>query len=64
MIAHITIILLRYLFLTAEQRKSVDFKTLGGTFRSEIEEIFKNIFIFFEPFSRLECYSKKFYVQF
>lgn len=39
MIAHITIVLLRYIFLTVEQRVSIDAKTLGGLYLSEIEEM-------------------------
>jgi len=39
MIAHISIVMLRYIFLTVEQRKSVDAKTMGGVFREMIEEM-------------------------
>lgn len=39
MIAHISIVMLRYIFLTVEQRKSVDPKTLGGVYREMIEEM-------------------------
>ena len=39
MIAHITIVLLRHLFLSVEQRKSDDSKTYGGIFLELIEEM-------------------------
>jgi hypothetical protein len=39
MIAHITIVMLRYIFLTVEQRNSVDAKTFGGVFLETIEEM-------------------------
>lgn len=45
MIAHITIVMLRYIFLSVEQRNSVDDKTLGGIFLEVIEEI-KDITVF------------------
>jgi hypothetical protein len=45
MIAHISIVMLRYIFLSVEQRKSVDDKTLGGLFLEMIEEM-KDITIF------------------
>jgi hypothetical protein len=37
--AILTIVLLRFIFLTVEQRESVDAKTLGGMFRSETEKM-------------------------
>lgn len=39
MIAHITIVMLRYVFITVEQRKSADMRTFGGVFRDMIEEM-------------------------
>lgn len=45
MIAHISIVMLRYIFLTVEQRNCVDDKTLGGLFLETIDEM-KDITIF------------------
>ena len=39
MIAHITIVMLRYIFLTVEQRNIVDDRTFGGVFRDTIDEM-------------------------
>jgi len=39
MIAHITIVMLRYIFLTVEQRNSVDDKTFGGVYMEMIDEM-------------------------
>ena len=39
MIAHITIVMLRYIFLTVEQRNSIDAKTFGGVYMEMIEEM-------------------------
>jgi len=39
MIAHITIVMLRYIFLTVEQRNSTDAKTFGGVYMEMIEEM-------------------------
>lgn len=39
MIAHTTIVLLRYIFLTVGQRKSIDNKSFGGMFYHMIEEM-------------------------
>lgn len=45
MLAHITIVMLRYIFLTVEQRNCTDDKTFGGVFLETIEEM-KDITIF------------------
>lgn len=39
MIAHISIVMLRYIFLTVEQRNSADDKTFGGVFLELVEEM-------------------------
>ena len=39
MIAHISIVLLRYLFLSVEQRSSIDGKTFGGVFLEMVGEL-------------------------
>jgi hypothetical protein len=39
MIAHITIVMLRYIFLTVEQRNSADGKTFGGVYLEMIDEM-------------------------
>jgi len=38
-IAHTTIVMFRYVFLSVEQRNSTDGKTFGGMFREVIEEM-------------------------
>lgn len=38
-VAHISIVMFRYVFLTVEQRKSVDAKTFGGVFHETIQEM-------------------------
>ena len=39
MIAHISIVMMRYIFLSVEQRDSTDDRTFGGVFRDTIEEL-------------------------
>lgn len=39
MIAHITIVMLRYIFLTVEQRNNADDKTFGGVYQEMLEEM-------------------------
>ena len=39
MVAHISIVMFRYVFLSVEQRKCVDAKTLGGVFHETIQEM-------------------------
>jgi hypothetical protein len=68
MVAHISIVMLRFIFLTVEQRKASDDKTFGGIFRDTIQEM-KDITIFealnrililtFEKIRGLECISKE-----
>lgn len=67
MVAHITIVMLRYVFLTVEQRSSSDDKTFGGVFRDTIDEIQditilealnRILILAFEKIRGLECLSK------
>jgi len=51
MIAHISIVMMRYIFLTVQQRNGIDDRTFGGVFRDTIEEI-EDITIF-EALSRI-----------
>jgi len=39
MISHITIVMLRYVFITVEQRKAADMRTFGGVYREMIDEM-------------------------
>ena len=68
MVAHITIVMLRYIFLTIEQRTVADGKTFGGVFRDMIDEMnditiieaLNRIFILaFEKIRELENISKE-----
>lgn len=68
MIAHISIVMLRYIFLTVEQRNSADDRTFGGIFLELIEEM-KDItvldalnrimFLAFEKIKELKYVSKE-----
>lgn len=68
MIAHISIVMLRYIFLTVEQRNSSDDKTFGGIFLDMIEEmkditiveaLYRILVLAFEKIRDLEYVSKE-----
>ncbi len=68
MIAHISIVMLRYIFISVEQRDSVDGKTLGGMYQEILNEMqditlfeaLKTIFAYiFENISKNEHLTKE-----
>lgn len=68
MIAHITIVMLRYIFITVEQRNATDDKTFGGVFREMIDEmdditimeaLYRILNIVFDKIKQIENISKE-----
>jgi SRSO17 transposase len=68
MIAHITIVMLRYIFLTVEQRNAADDKTFGGVFRDMLDEmdditimeaLYRILNIIFDEIRQIEYISKE-----
>lgn len=68
MIAHITIVMLRYIFLSVEQRNAGDDRTFGGVFRemtdemediSFLEALMRIISLVFEEIKKIQDISKE-----